>query len=598
VFTKADYERIQQIVFDLVNFEWDGEIHVQEGAGLTVEVTGSRADIVAESKPALARAYFRLAQERSAGAKDFYIHEERQFGSCGAFLDFSRNGIMTVEACKKYMHYCAALGLNLIVLYTEDTYEVPEYPYMGYLRGKYSQKELRELDDYADGLGIELVPCIQTLGHMVNFLHWSANYALQDQPAILLADEEDTYTFLEAAIRSVRSCVRSKRIHIGMDEADGVGLGRYLNIHGMHDRFQLLKRHLDRVVKICEKYDFRPMMWSDMFYRLGSKTNAYYDLEAEIPQSVIENLPNVDMVYWDYYHIDDFWYEHMLTQHEKMGAETLFAGGIWTWGGFLPHVNYTYATMEPALKVCAAHKVTTVMATFWGDDGQETMHSLGLNQLPIFSEANWRPDEASRDIVMKTGEFLTGLCKEAYEAFGNFYSGPAGIYTGKTMIWCDLLYPIGLQGEELEKSIQKSEEALNVLSSFSEDYRCKYASLLFEIIVKKGKIMREMQERYRRRDLNWLRTVAKREIPILIERYRILREQHRNLWEREFKRNGWEVLALRYGAAIGRLEDVASALIRFANGELKNLCELDEDPMDPDRSEQTFRVYATPTVST
>ena len=598
MFTAAECEMIKSNVFSLVGFSWDGEIRVEEGKGLTVEAEKDRALIAAESKTALARAYFRLAQEKNAGREAFRIHEEPRFESCGAFLDFSRNGVMTVEACRRYMRVCAALGMNLLVLYTEDTYEVPEYPYMGYLRGRYSREELRQLDEYAAELGIELVPCIQTLGHLTNFLHWSASSALRDQPAVLMADEEETYRFIEAAVRSLRSCLRGKRLHIGMDEAHGVGLGRYLNKHGYTDRFELLRRHLDRVVAICEKYGFYPMMWSDMFFRLGSKTNEYYDLEADIPRSVIERLPKVGLVYWDYYHTDEIWYERMLTQHEKMGPDTVFAGGVWVWSGFLPYVSYTYDTMEPALRVCARHRVNTVMATLWGDDGQETVHTLGSGQLPIFSEMNWRPDEADRETVKTTGEFLTGLNRNAYEAFGNFYSGGRGAYTGKTMIWCDLLYPVGLLGEDLENSIAKSKEALRALSPFRNDPRCDYAARLFEIIARKGGIMREMRERYLKGDRAWLRNAAENEIPALIRDYRALRDVHRAMWESEFKRNGWEVLALRYGAVIGRLEDAADALTRYADGKLDTLCELDETPLDPSRGEQTFLTAATPSALT
>ena len=54
----------------------------------------------------------------------------------------------------------------MLMLYTEDTYEVDNQPYFGYLRGRYSQKELREIDDYAFKHGMELIPAIQTLAHL------------------------------------------------------------------------------------------------------------------------------------------------------------------------------------------------------------------------------------------------------------------------------------------------------------------------------------------------------------------------------------------------------------------------------------------------
>ena len=46
--------------------------------------------------------------------------------------------------------------MNLLMLYTEETYEVPGDPYFGIYRGRYSREEIREMDDYAQIFGIEL----------------------------------------------------------------------------------------------------------------------------------------------------------------------------------------------------------------------------------------------------------------------------------------------------------------------------------------------------------------------------------------------------------------------------------------------------------
>ena len=60
----------------------------------------------------------------------------------GAMLDMSRNAVMKPEEVKKYARLLKSLGYNMIQLYTEDTYEVSDEPYFGYLRGKYSKEEL------------------------------------------------------------------------------------------------------------------------------------------------------------------------------------------------------------------------------------------------------------------------------------------------------------------------------------------------------------------------------------------------------------------------------------------------------------------------
>ncbi|MGN1052979.1 MAG: beta-N-acetylhexosaminidase, partial [Candidatus Scatosoma sp.] len=66
----------------------------------------------------------------------------------GVMLDMSRNGVMKLDSLKQYIDYLSAFGYNMIQLYTEDTYEVENEAYFGYLRGAYKQSELKEIDEY------------------------------------------------------------------------------------------------------------------------------------------------------------------------------------------------------------------------------------------------------------------------------------------------------------------------------------------------------------------------------------------------------------------------------------------------------------------
>ena len=70
-----------------------------------------------------------------------------------------------------------------------------------------------------------------------------------------------------------------------------LGLGAYLKKHGYQEPFLLMQRHVKRVMEIAEKYQFRPMMWSDMYFRCASQTNDYYEENLVIPPSVIDSAP-------------------------------------------------------------------------------------------------------------------------------------------------------------------------------------------------------------------------------------------------------------------------------------------------------------------
>lgn len=557
--------------------------NVTDGAILSVTLKDQQAAITAPDVNALTRAFFLLCRAVKEQKTSLSIREERHIESCGAMIDCSRNAVMRAEAVKRYIDVQACLGLNLLMLYTEDTYQVPGYPRMGYLRGRYSLEELHEIDDYAYSLGVELVPCIQTLGHMQQFLQWPENAPLRDQRDVLLCDYEPTYELIEAAIRGLRSCLRSSRIHIGMDEAHGVGLGRYYQEHGSSDRFELLNRHLGRVIDICRKYDYEPMMWSDMFFRLGSVNNEYYDENAHVPQSVIDSMPPVKLVYWDYYHQDEAFYDRMLSEHERMCGDAVFAGGIWTWSGFLPAVKRTEASMLPAMKACAAHGVNTVLATLWGDDGAETNYSLSVSLLPIFSESVWEGPDANYDDMVTMGEYVSGFPRKVLDAMGDFYQDARDIRTGKGLIWCDILYPLlDPVDESWDDLISRFEDARRTVQT-TDTLECRFAAALFDVSIRKAEILQHLRPAYLAGEKDALQEIVEERIPELMAVYDELMHLHRNLWERDNKRFGWEVMALRYGSVMGRLTDAAEEIERYLSGELKTIEELDAEPINQQR---------------
>jgi hypothetical protein len=106
-------------------------------------------------------------------------------------LDLSFNGPISIEGIKEYMRYMAAMGYNQLQLYLEDMYEMPEkYKHFGYMRGRYSTEELKEIDDYGYDLGIEVIPSIQTLGHMSHYLRWREAAPYRETAAILKPGDE------------------------------------------------------------------------------------------------------------------------------------------------------------------------------------------------------------------------------------------------------------------------------------------------------------------------------------------------------------------------------------------------------------------------
>ena len=129
---------------------------------------------------------------------------------------------MRPEKVKEFLVKLALYGADFMMLYTEDVFTLDGYPHFRYLRGAYTDEELRDIDDFAESLGIEVLPCVQTLGHLFRYLSWEESRQIRDIATVLLVEEEKTYQFVESVIAKMRSVFRSDRIHIGMDEAHDV----------------------------------------------------------------------------------------------------------------------------------------------------------------------------------------------------------------------------------------------------------------------------------------------------------------------------------------------------------------------------------------
>lgn len=539
-----------------------------------------------------------LLIEGIMGKQAFNIIEEPQFTLNGPMIDASRNAVPTVNSIKNILRRMSIMGLNCMMLYTEDTYTIEDEPYFGYMRGRYSFAELKECDNYANALGIEMIPCIQTLGHLEQFLKWDPVSYLRDTGRELLVDSEKTYDFLKKAIKSASAPFRSKRIHIGMDEAHGLGLGRYLELFGYNNRFKLMTGHLKRVSEIVGELGLKPMMWSDMYFRLGSKTGNYYDLDAVIPDYVLKEIPeNVQQVYWDYYHDTEEFYTDFLRMHRKLGSEPIFAGCIWAMTGICLNYEITLRNTNAALKACKEEGIKEVFATIWGDNGGECNLFSTLLGLQLYAEHGYAK-EFDIDKLKKRVKFCTGIDFDSFYDLERMDEIP---YAGKTcydpsnpskyLLWQDILMglfdrhieDVDMDGHyaELEKvfhnHVQENEESKFIFGVIEK---------LCSVLKLKSNLGIKLKKAYEVKDLVSLKIIKNEVIPELLNNIKALRAEHREQWLKTYKPFGWEVTDIRYGGLIARADTTIKRLNDYLDGSIDRIEELEEQRLrydSPDR---------------
>ena len=543
--------------------------------------------VIAYDTPTRAyRALGGILSRDGAGA----FQEAIPFTTFGIMIDCSRNAVPTVDFLKRWIRRLALLGYNMVMLYTEDTYEVPEEPFFGYLRGGYTQAELREIDAYASGLGIEVIPCIQTLGHLAQVLRWPAFEDVADTGQILLAGEEKTYRLLERMIRAASGPFRTHRIHIGMDEAHDLGRGKYMDRLGFRRNFDIFNDHLTRVLDICTNLNLKPMIWSDMYFRMGSRTGDYYDPETIIPEEVTAAIPEgVQLVYWDYYHKDEGFYSDWIERHRSLAGTPIVGSGIWTWSKLWYDHRITSANVVPCLEACKEQRVEEVFFTLWGDDGAECDRDSALAGLAWAAEVSYDgsveggSDLARRFSTVCGGDYGAHIMASDMEYAGQPDSsyGPARGY-----LWDDILLGIFCRSAEgrNELSTEHVADAYRSLGDvlsrlpIGKAGDLRHAERICRVLARKMAVRKDLLEAYGEGDREALGRIAETEIPLLQQSVQELWASHRKLWLSQNKPFGFEVLSIRYGGLNQRLEEVRLRIGEYLAGDLGSIAELDHVP--------------------
>ena len=511
--------------------------------------------------------------------------KKSNFDTLGVMIDMSRDGVMTVPALKKYITYLGKMGYNALMLYTEDTYEVDGEPFFGYMRGRYSKDELREIDAFASSLGIEVIPCIQTLAHLDTIARWAR--VPMDMGGVLLTDNERTYEFIENMFKTLSTCFRSRRIHIGMDEAHELGRGKHLDLHGYEDTVEIMKRHLERVASIAERYGYTPLIWSDMFYR--SWNDGLYTALGEkdelcVPESVASSYPkNVIPVYWDYYYETERHYRVMLESHKALSDEPWFAGGVWTWRGFLPNNAYTIESMCPAIDACINTGTRNVFMTLWGNNGAEcSRYSVLPSLLYIAEYARGNKDEDKIKAKFKKlfgaeyDDFMAlDIPDNVYEEVGRrSVAVKSALYSDLFLGYKDTALKIGYS-ETFKDCARRYEKTARTSRKWSVLF--KSASKLCDVLAVKYELGIKTRTAYKSGDRDELLRLAREEYTQLISRVKAFSGAFMRQWFEENKPHGYEVHDIRLGGLVMRAESCKARLIAYATGRLESIPELEDD---------------------
>jgi len=267
---------------------------LKENESYELEISPSRAELKAATPVGVLRGIETFLQLLELDSEGFFVPETQiqdapRFPWRGLLIDSCRHW-MPVEIIKRNLDGMAAVKLNVLHwhLSEDQGFRVeckafPKLHEMGSDGNYYTQKQVREIIDYARNLGIRVVPEFDMPGHSTSWVVGYPELASAPGPyqierrwgvfdPCLNPTKEAVYAFLDRFIGEIAMLFPDEYFHIGGDEVNGKqwdsnqSIGAFKRRHGMNDNHDLQVYFNKRIQSILQKYGKKMVGWDEIFH--------------------------------------------------------------------------------------------------------------------------------------------------------------------------------------------------------------------------------------------------------------------------------------------------------------------------------------------
>lgn len=522
--------------------------------------------------------HFYMALARSIGMENGTHTITPKVKDLGLMLDCSRNAVPKPDMIKQLICLLVLTGYNYLELYTEETYELPDEPYFGYMRGRYTAEELKEIVAFADIFQFEMVPCIQALAHLGRLAYWATYLEYMDINDILLAGDDKTYALIRKCLKFCKGIFHTKRINIGTDEAFLLGHGKYLDKFGHKSKHEIYLEHLAKVFEICKEEGFEPEFWADAFYDTECSTE---DIQKIFDGTQVP-------VYWEYYGTEKEPHAEKMEKLKEYAGQVKFAGGAIKWIGYAPDNAHSNRVTKAALEAAAECNVDDILMTAWGDNGNECSVYATIPSIWYAAELIY-PCEVDSDKIVAD---LTGYTITEWQISDQLNHVMPGVDkiapAAKYLLHNDFL--IGLMDyhtpDHAGKIYEELLPAFDILAKRNSQFAYIFESYatLCNALIKKSTYTKRLYSAYQNNDEDTMKALLKELSEIKLDLQKFY-DAFRTLWLKENKGFGMEIMDVRIGGLITRIDTVSVILSDYLKGRIEKIYELEEKRLPLDMGE-------------
>ena len=301
----------------------------------------------------------------------------------GVLLDVCRGKVPTLATLKELAEKLSFFKINQLQLHNEHAYLFPRHPDIGAGCGRLTNEEMLELDQHCRRHHVELVPNLQSFGHMRHILSLPQYQHLAETELCwsLAPTVPEAYRLLDDLYADLLPAFSSLQINVNCDETWDLGQGRSEQRMEEIGPGRLYLEHLLRVHDLVASYGRRMQMWGDIV--------------LNYPE-VIDDLPaDITLLDWHYEAADTY---PSIALFAERGRRFLVCPGTSSWNTLFPRIDNANRNIRVMACEGVAHGAAGLLNTDWGDYGHYQPLGQSWYGYAYGAEQAWSggttPDEA------------------------------------------------------------------------------------------------------------------------------------------------------------------------------------------------------------
>jgi hypothetical protein len=355
----------------------DGEL----GEGYRIDVGPERARLAGDGPAGLRWAVETLAQLVDARGRvpACQIEDAPDFARRGIMLDVSRGKVPSLATLHELVETCARLKLNVLMLYVEHTFDFRRHPQIGAGASPLGAEALRELDAHAAACGVELIPSLQSLGHMERILSLPryAPLAESERRWTLSPADPGSYALLADLYDEFLPNFRSRSFNANCDEPFDLEQGRSRERGRALGPGGVYLEHVERVRKLAQHHGKQTLIWGDVVH-------AHPERIAEIPRELV---------------LLDWWYEanhdyDRVRRFAEHGLRFWVCPGTSSWNSLYPRLENSSVNIARYADAGRRHGAEGLLVTDWGDFGHYNLLGNSFFAYAWAAQQAWSGDVA------------------------------------------------------------------------------------------------------------------------------------------------------------------------------------------------------------